>query len=629
MLFAGSTRGGESGPFGGGRRPWPVGVHGAALAGVRWPRAVRLVVAALVALGWTLLLGCTSAAAVRPVATQPTGTFTVTLVQGEYPDGCSDVQAGDTVYWRPDTSPPAYHLTIHRTHPSTGTPWLGTTADTDWKLFPTNETSGSARRWTTQPTPVYDSRGNLTTRGWVADAYVSAQGIGPVTLQAIRASDGYGCRFQLGSQGSLAPPPTRLPTTTPDVAPQAGLVCDTGALPDTGQVTCAASVLNRIGAAVIVYRWTVDGVPIPNGNANVGPMLTNVADNVLTLTNVAADGTTHTVQVRARDTANNLSSDSPVVTFARAPAASVGPVPPPPPLGPTETTTETTTTEQAAPPGPGTPGPAGASTSFPFIPVSAGTAAAVALATLVLRRVLRQRRACLDILPRARRVNELNRAMRDLTDQLHKEWRWYKAESDKYEHWRADIDSACGFFDFRNGYWFCPLGARGGLAAARVFNTVTLGALVTEGVLKFGKWLFGWSGLSAGLEVVKWVACSCFGWITQKLTPSFISPNPVTDFYGNKIVTNLVEMLREQANNYVVAADRLNQDMDRWKASALQRVDALSRDLRRELDALRSDCRTCPDARGQADGLDPSAEPPDIQLPYVSEKFTDPWLSDL
>lgn len=126
-----------------------------------------------------------------------------------------------------------------------------------------------------------------------------------------------------------APPPPALNTT---------LACDTGALPDSGQVTCTASVANQAPNAQITYQWTVDG------QAQSG-----VTGNVLSLSNLAPGE--HQVSVTASDTINNVTANPQTTTFTRQaapnnppPGGGGGPAPsPPPPAPPLGGGTETPT----------------------------------------------------------------------------------------------------------------------------------------------------------------------------------------------------------------------------------------------------------------------------------------------
>ncbi|TQF02385.1 hypothetical protein E6W39_08995 [Kitasatospora acidiphila] len=111
------------------------------------------------------------------------------------------------------------------------------------------------------------------------------------------------------SAGSSAPATSGQPSpSAAQSAPAglaAGLTCDTSVLQDSGQVTCSAGVTGEAANSNITYEWTVDGQVQPGATGNT-----------LSLGGVSVGD--HQVSVKASDTVNNVSADSPTVLFTRA-----------------------------------------------------------------------------------------------------------------------------------------------------------------------------------------------------------------------------------------------------------------------------------------------------------------------
>jgi hypothetical protein len=97
----------------------------------------------------------------------------------------------------------------------------------------------------------------------------------------------------------------------PPAALAVGLACDQNRLQQEGNVTCAASVTGQRPDAQIAYEWTVDG----RRAAATG--------NTLDVPGLAPGA--HSVGVRARDSRNNVASNTESLSFTRGAAASGAP----------------------------------------------------------------------------------------------------------------------------------------------------------------------------------------------------------------------------------------------------------------------------------------------------------------
>lgn len=389
-----------------------------------------------------------------------------------------------------------------------------------------------------------------------------------------------------------------------------GLACDTNDLNNSGDVLCTAAVSDQASHAAISYEWRVDGQLQPG-----------VTGSALALAKVAVGE--HKVSVTARDTVNNVDAGPETAAFTRSPGVAA---PPPPSLGP-------------GPPPPGGDqgtGSAPSPTALPIAPVTAGAGGAVALALVALagfRAVRLRRRACEDLIPRARHLRRLMDDLAQKQAEISEEWTTYKTQRDYLEKLRAEIDGACEparntVFHARVFNWTSHIiwisGVGAALAALYAAGTATAAttAATTATTAKI-------KAIWAAFAKLATVSAGVYTAYRKDSTPSGLSPHPFVDPWAFGIKRDLILGIREVADKYLGAAINFNLELDLWKARRQAEVNRIEDEIHKDAAALAKDRTLCPtcQATDQPDSRTPTMT--EIVPPYVSKDFTDDWLQNL